>query len=140
MAPSSIWRRKRKHALRSTSSAISRALSDKALSQYLGQSTLIALSHTICRQRKTYYKVLEDNNKGLEITDWLVYFARALLEAQRYTQRFIDFLIEKTTLYDRLRSTLNARQAKVLARMFREALEGLKRDERDERDGIGLSR
>jgi len=48
------------------------------------------------------------------------------LEAQRYTQRFIDFLIEKTKLYDRRRSTLNARQEKVLARMFWEGLEGFK--------------
>lgn len=112
------------HPFKNGNDRIARALSDEALSQCLGQPTLIALSHTICRQRKTYYKALEDNNKGLEITDWLVYFARALLEAQRYTQRFIDFLIEKTKLYDRLRSTLNARQEKVLARMFREGLEG----------------
>ena len=114
------------HPFKKGNDRIARALSDEALSQCLGQPTLIALSHTICRQRKTYYKALEDNNKGLEITDWLVYFARALLEAQRYTQRFIDFLIEKTKLYDRRRSTLNARQEKVLARMFWEGLEGFK--------------
>ena len=35
-----------------------------------------------------------------------------------YTQRLIDFLIEKTKLYDRLQGPLNPRQEKVLARMF----------------------
>ena len=114
------------HPFEDGNGRIARALSEKALSQCLGQPTLIALSHTICRQKKAYYKALEDNNKNLEITGWLVYFAQTLLEAQRYTQRFIDFLIEKTKLYDRLRDRLNARQGKVLARMFREGLDGFK--------------
>ncbi len=114
------------HPFEDGNGRIARALSEKALSQCLGQPTLIALSHTICKQRKAYYKALEDNNKNLEITDWLVYFSQTVLEAQRYTQRFIDFLIEKTKLYDRLRGKLNVRQDKVLARMFREGLEGFK--------------
>ena len=87
---------------------------------------MIALSHTICRNRTAYYKTLEANNKHLEITEWLGYFTQTVLEAQRYTQRFIDFLIEKTKLYDRLRGQLNPRQEKMLARMFREGLEGFK--------------
>lgn len=85
---------------------------------------MIALSHAICKNRSTYYTALEANNKHLEITEWLVYFAQTALEAQGYTQRFIDFLIEKTELYDRLRGQLNPRQEKVLARMLREGLEG----------------
>ena len=44
---------------------------------------LIALSHTICTNRKAYYKALEDNNKCLEITEWLIYFAQTVLDAQR---------------------------------------------------------
>jgi len=114
------------HPFEDGNGRIARALSEKALSQCLGQPTLIALSHAISRQIKAYYKALEDNNKNLESTDWLVYFAQTVLEAQRYTQRLIDFLIEKTKLYDRLRDQLNARQEKVLARMFREGLEGFK--------------
>jgi len=112
------------HPFEDGNGRIGRALSEKALSQSLGQPTLIALSHTICKNRSVYYKALETNNKHLEITEWLVYFAQTVLEAQRYTQRFIDFLIEKTKLYDRLRGQLNPRQEKVLARMFREGLEG----------------
>jgi Fic family protein len=80
----------------------------------------------ISSRKKTYYKALEDNNKDLEITGWLVYFAKTVLDAQAYTQRLIDFLIEKTKLYDRLRGRLNARQEKVIARMFREGVEGFR--------------
>ena len=114
------------HPFEDGNGRIGRALAEKALSQCLGQPTLIALSHTICIHRNAYYQALEGNNKSLEITDWLRYFAHTVLDAQRYTQRLIDFLIEKTKLYDRLRGTLNPRQGKVLARMFREGLEGFK--------------
>ena len=38
----------------------------------------------------------------------------------------VDFLIEKTKLYDKVRGTLNERQEKILARMFREGIEGFK--------------
>ncbi|MBL8043397.1 MAG: Fic family protein [Nitrospira sp.] len=112
------------HPFEDGNGRIGRALSEKALAQCLGQPTLIALSHTICKHRAAYYAALEANNKHLEITEWLIYFARTVLDSQRYTQRLIDFLIEKTKLYDRLRGQLNSRQEKVLARIFREGLEG----------------
>lgn len=114
------------HPFEDGNGRIGRALSEKALSQNIDRPTLIALSQTICRNRKAYYQALEDNNKDLDITDWLIYFTRTVLEAQQYTQRLIDFLIAKTRLYDRLRGKLNERQDKALARMFREGLDGFK--------------
>ena len=114
------------HPFEDGNGRIGRALSEQSLSQCLGHPTLIALSHTISKNRSAYYKALEENNKELAITGWLVYFAQTVLEAQRYIQRLIDFLIEKTKLYDRLRGQLNPRQEKALARMFREGLEGFK--------------
>ncbi|MFZ1803422.1 MAG: Fic family protein [Nitrospira sp.] len=114
------------HPFEDGNGRIGRALSEKALSQSVGRPTLIALSQTICRNRKAYYQALEDNNKDLDITDWLIYFSRTVLDAQQYTQRLIDFLIAKTRLYDRLLGKLNERQDKALARMFREGLDGFK--------------
>ena len=55
-----------------------------------------------------------------------MYFADTVLQAQETTQRMIDFLIQKTKLYDRVKSQLNERQEKALARIFREGLEGFK--------------
>jgi Fic family protein len=105
---------------------IARALAEKMLAQGIGQPTLLALSHTIQRRRKSYYDALEANNKDVEITDWLRYFAETVLEAQSYTQRLIDFLIQKTKIYDRVRGKLNDRQERVLARLFKEGPDGFK--------------
>lgn len=114
------------HPFEDGNGRIGRAISEMALSQCLGQPTLLALSHTIQDSKKAYYRNLELNNKDLEITDWLLYFAETILDAQRYSQQLIDFLIAKMRLYDRLRNRLNKRQNKVIARMFKEGLGGFK--------------
>lgn len=103
---------------------IARALAVKALAEATGQPNLLALSHIIYRRRADYYAALEANNKGLEVTPWLAYFSGTVLAAQDYSQRLIDFLIAKTRLYDRVRGRLNDRQARAIARMFREGPEG----------------
>lgn len=64
---------------------IGRAVAEKSLSQYLGHPTLIALSFTIQKHKKAYSGALERNNRGLDITRWLAYFARTVLEAQKHT-------------------------------------------------------
>ena len=114
------------HPFEDGNGRIGRAIAEKALSQCLGQPTLIALSHTIQERKKIYYDSLEKNNKDIEITDWLVYFANTILKAQGYTQKLIDFLIEKSKLYEKLRGKMNTRQEKVIARLFREGPEGFK--------------
>lgn len=114
------------HPFEDGNGRIGRAIAEKALSQSLGQPTLLALSHTINASKKAYYANLESSNKGIEITDWLIYFAQTILDAQAYSLRLIEFLIAKTRLYDRLRGSLNDRQEKVIARMFREGPDGFK--------------
>jgi Fic family protein len=114
------------HPFEDGNGRIARAISEKGLSQSLQQPTLISLSHLIEKYRKAYYKALEDNNKAMEITDWLLYFAKTIIEAQAYTQNMIDFLIEKTKIYDRSKDKLNERQKRVIERMFHEGPEGFK--------------
>ena len=114
------------HPFEDGNGRIARGLAQKVLSQSLGQPVLIALSQVIEKQRRTYYDMLERSNKDNAVDEWVDYFAAVILNAQDYTQRMVDFLIEKTQLYDRVRGQLNPRQEKVLARMFREGLEGFK--------------
>lgn len=114
------------HPFEDGNGRIGRALSEKALAQNLGQPTLIALSRTIEKGRKAYYKNLQSSNKNNKITDWVVYFSRTILEAQAYSQSLVDFLIEKTRFFDRMRGQLNKRQDKVITRMFKEGPEGFK--------------
>lgn len=108
------------HPFEDGNGRIARALAEKAISQGLEQPTLLALSHVINSKRKTYYEILERTNKRNDITDWLVYFAETILEAQRHAQRVVEFLVAKTKFFDQLRGGLNSRQEKALARMFRE--------------------
>jgi len=114
------------HPFEDGNGRIARALAEKALSQALGQPTLIALSQTIQKNKKSYYEALHQSSRNNEITAWLLYFAETVLQAQDTTQRVIDFLIQKTKLYDRIKNQLNERQEKALARIFREGVEGFK--------------
>jgi len=114
------------HPFEDGNGRIARALAEKSLAQNLGQPSLIALAYTIEQARKAYYAALERNNKEVEITDWLVYFGNTVIEAQRNTIKRVDFYVAKAKLYDKSRGKLNARQEKVLARMFREGINGFK--------------
>jgi Fic family protein len=114
------------HPFEDGNGRIGRALAEKSLAQDLGQPTLIALAYTIERSRDAYYAALERNNKDIEITNWLTYFAETILVAQRNTIKRLDFYVAKAKLYDKLRGQLNERQEKAIARMFREGIEGFK--------------
>jgi len=112
------------HPFEDGNGRIGRAIAEKAISETLGHATLLALSLTINRARKTYYSMLEQSSRSTVITDWLTWFARTALDAQAHAQRLVDFVIAKTRFYDRLRGQLNARQEKALARMMREGPDG----------------
>jgi Fic family protein len=114
------------HPFEDGNGRVGRAISEKALAQSLGQPTLTALAATILARRKSYYGILEASNKKNEITNWLVWFADAAIEAQRRTIAMVEFLIDKTKLLDRLKGQLNERQEKALLRMFREGPEGFR--------------
>ncbi|HEY6331842.1 MAG TPA: Fic family protein [Blastocatellia bacterium] len=114
------------HPFEDGNGRIGRALSEKSLAQALGRPTLIVLSATVLRRRAGYYEALEAANKKNEITNWLAWFAGVVIEAERRTIALIEFLIDKTKLFDRLRGQLNDRQQKALLRMFREGPEGFK--------------
>jgi Fic family protein len=114
------------HPFEDGNGRIGRALAEKSLAQNLGQPSLIALAYTIERKRNDYYAALARNNETNEITDWLIYFAGTVLEAQNNTIRRVDFYVAKARFYERLRGKLNGRQEKALARMFRAGIDGFK--------------
>jgi Fic family protein len=114
------------HPFEDGNGRIGRALAEKALAQTIGRPTLLALSQTIQRYRHAYYDALEQNNKAIEITAWLDYFCKTVIEAQTQSQRTIDFLIDKTKLYDQVRGRVNERQRRALDRIFREGPDGFK--------------
>ena len=114
------------HPFEDGNGRIGRALAEKSLAQSLGQPSLIALAATILSKRARYYAALEAANKSNEITEWLAWFAGTTIEAQRRATALMEFLIDKTKLFDRLKGQLNDRQQKALLRMFKEGPEGFK--------------
>lgn len=114
------------HPFEDGNGRIGRAIAEKSLAQSLGQPSLIALAYTIERGRRDYYAALERNNKSLAVDDWMKYFAGTVLEAQRNTIRRVDFQVAKARFYDAFRDRLNERQDKVVARMFKEGIDGFK--------------
>ncbi len=114
------------HPFEDGNGRIGRAIAEKSLAQTLGHPTLIALAYTIERKRKDYYTALERNNQDLEISEWLQYFACTVLAAQDNTIKRVDFYLAKAKFFERLRDQLNERQTKVIARMFREGMDGFK--------------
>jgi Fic family protein len=85
----------------------------------------LAVSERIIR-RKAYYAALEAANKNITPTPWLIWFAGIAIEAQRHAETHVGFLIDKTSLLDRLRGQLNNRQEKALLRMLREGPDSFK--------------
>jgi hypothetical protein len=98
----------------------------KIAGQNLSQPSLIALAYTSERKHKDCYAVLERNNKDLQIDGWMTYFANTILKAQDNTIKRVDFHAAKAKFYEKLRDQINERQAEVIARMFKEGIEGFK--------------
>ncbi len=114
------------HPFEDGNGRIGRALAEKSLAQSLGQPSLLALSRQIEQERSAYYEQLEQNNRQLDITPWLVWFGEMALRAQTYSISMIELLISKTKLTDRLRGRINERQMKALVRMFDAGPNGFK--------------
>lgn len=83
------------HPFEDGNGRIGRAIAEKSIALSTLRPSLISLSSTIDANKKSYYAFLEKSNTTLEITDWLVYFSKTILEAQEHTLKRIDFLIEK---------------------------------------------
>jgi len=112
------------HPFEDGNGRIARALSEKALAQGIGHPSLVALSRRIERSRKDYYDQLEANNKHMEVTSWLIWFAETVLKAQDHSRSLITHLISKAQVMDRLRGQINERQTKVVLRVYDAGPEG----------------
>ncbi len=112
------------HPFEDGNGRIGRALVEKALSQSLGQPTLVAISQTITKKKKDYYAALASCNKSLEVDRWLTYFSQVIVQSQAESLALINFLMGKSKMMNRLKGEINERQEKVLIRMFSEGLRG----------------
>lgn len=114
------------HPFEDGNGRIGRALAEKALSQGLNRPVLLSLSRTIEAQKKDYYNSLKSAQRSLEVTPWLQYFLKTVLDAQTQAEIQVDFVLRKTRFFDRHKDQLSGRQLKVLRRMLDEGPDGFK--------------
>ena len=108
------------HPFEDGNGRMGRAISEKALSQGIGRPALLSLSKSIETNRAGYYAALKQAQRSNEITDWIVWFANTLMNAQKQAEQEIEFTLKKAKLFDRIRDLLNERQLKVVRRMLAE--------------------
>ena len=100
---------------------VGRAISDHALSQYLGYPTTACLATAIEGDKKSCYLQLEKASRGsLDLDHWLDCFADQVLRAQETAKEEVDFILAKTRFYEIYGDQLNGRQAKMVLRVFAE--------------------
>jgi len=112
------------HPFEDGTGRIGRVIAAKALAQGFSSPTITVLAKVFLKRRKEYYSSLNAASKSLEITPWILWFAAVVIEAQRNTLAYIDFIINKKKLLDALGDQLNPRQEKVLLRMLKEGPDG----------------
>ncbi|MCF6249210.1 MAG: hypothetical protein L3J69_17905 [Desulfobacula sp.] len=74
--------------------------------------------------KKEYYKTLELQNKNNQITPWLCYFGKTIIEAQKQTIKQVDFVVAKAKFFSAYKTLLNHRQKKAVLRLFQEGPKG----------------
>ena len=100
---------------------ITRAVTDMALAQADSQSIrLYAMSAAILEQRKNYYRVLEQSQRGgVDITAWLEWFLHILDATLQASLDKIERTLAKTRFWQRYHDAgLSMEQIKVLNRLL----------------------
>jgi Fic family protein len=100
---------------------IARAIGDLLLARADGSpQRFYSLSAQIQRERKAYYDVLEQSQKGsLDVTDWLLWFLECLHRAIAQAQHSLDAVLAKARFWQRWATTpMNERQVKLLSKLL----------------------
>ena len=100
---------------------IARAIGDMALARADGASQrFYSLTAQIGRDRKNYYDLLEQTQKGtLEVTQWLTWFLSSMLSAIQAAEVGLSDTLVKTNFWQHWSGTpMNERQIKLLNKML----------------------
>lgn len=106
------------HPFEDGNGRIGRTLAKFTLSQSLNSPVLLSLSKIIEKDRKLYYDQLKSAQRTLDITNWVNYFARVIVDAQKDAKEVVQFTLKKARFFDQFTAMLNERQLKVINRMF----------------------
>lgn len=100
---------------------IARAIGDLLLARAdASPQRFYSLSAQIQRERKAYYKILEQTQKGsMDVTPWLAWFLEALGRAVDQAQHTLDGVLTKARFWHQWATTpMNERQVKLLNKLL----------------------
>lgn len=109
------------HPFEDGNGRIARAITDMILAQpEHSKQRFYSISAQIRNERKVYYKILENTQKGhLDITSWLVWFLSCLERAILGSETIISDVLKKHSFWERYKTDeFNHRQRKVLNQIF----------------------
>lgn len=111
------------HPFEDGNGRIGRIIAEKTLAQGLRRPILMSLSTAIEADKKSYYAALKKAQRTNDLTDWIHYFSETILKAQQDFISTINFMLKKTTFFDKYQSQLNEAQMKVINRMLQDGEE-----------------
>jgi len=114
------------HPFEDGNGRITRALTDMLLAQAdKSNQRFYSMSAQIRLERKQYYEILENTQKGnLDITDWIVWFLNCLINALKSTDSILTKVLFKADFWQKhLDTAINDRQRKLL-NMLMDGFEG----------------
>jgi Fic family protein len=76
------------------------------------------LSTTIEKNKKQYYDCLEKSQSSLDITEWILFFADMIRQAQTEATETVNFSIQKTKYFDMFKQHFSDRQLKTINKML----------------------
>ena len=112
------------HPFEDGNGRIGRAIAEKCFSNCTKRPIFMSISSTIEQNRKKYYSAIKKAQSSLEITDWLLYFSEIIFQAHKNTKQIIKFTLKKVVFLDQHKTNINARQKKVLLKIFEFGISG----------------
>lgn len=112
------------HPFEDGNGRIGRAIAEKCFSECLQRPILISISSTIEQNKKEYYNSLKKAQRSLEITDWIFYFSKTILQSHKNTKQIIQFTLQKVNFLDTYKNRINERQNKAILKMFEAGISG----------------
>jgi len=106
------------HPFEDGNGRVGRAIAEHALAQELGQPPLASLSAAIQAKKADYYQALENVNQNIDITSWIKYFLKTIIQSQRIARLQIDRVLTKAKFFDKYNDQINTRQRRVISYMF----------------------
>lgn len=111
------------HPFEDGNGRIGRAIAEKCLAESFNRPLIMSLSSTIEKDKKNYYQALKAAQRTLDITDWIHYFSKTILEAQIQATKITYFTLNKTKFLDQVKPSLNERQLKAILKMLDQGID-----------------